>query len=119
MSDTLSRLADRIDSQAAISARSGQLEDLERIAGELRIERERLHSWAGLMSLLDETYPADLFTGVSGDPGPTIIVLIREVDRLRASLTELVELKDGPRDKHYRAAKDAAWNRAREALKAP
>jgi hypothetical protein len=88
VNDTLSRLADRIDSQAAISARSGQLADLERIASELRTERERLHSWAGLMALLDEHYPVDIFTGASSDPGPTIIVLIREVDRLRATLTK-------------------------------
>lgn len=44
MTDVLLRLADKIDSQAAISSRSGQLADLERIATELRAERDRLHS---------------------------------------------------------------------------
>jgi hypothetical protein len=39
-----------------------------------------------------------------------------EADRLRTALTELVRLKDGPRDDAYRAAKDDAWQAAREAL---
>jgi hypothetical protein len=37
-------------------------------------------------------------------------------DRYRAALAELVRLKDGPRDDAYRAAKDAAWQAARDAL---
>jgi hypothetical protein len=36
--------------------------------------------------------------------------------RLREALAELVCLKDGPRDDAYRAAKDAAWQAARDAL---
>lgn len=28
--------------------------------------------------LLDENYPADIFTGVSGDPGPVFVVRLRE-----------------------------------------
>lgn len=36
--------------------------------------------------------------------------------RFQAALAELVTLKDGPRDEHYRAAKDAAWDRARALL---
>lgn len=50
-------------------------------------EVERLNTWAGLMSLLDTHYPPDLVDGSSGDPGPRTIVLIREVDRLKALLT--------------------------------
>ena len=42
----------------------------------------------------------------------------RDADNLREALAELVLLKDGPRDEHYRATKDAAWERARAALKA-
>jgi hypothetical protein len=44
------------------------------------------------------------------------------LDRERKSLTarsvlsELVRLKDGPRDEAYRVAKDAAWQRARDVL---
>lgn len=37
-------------------------------------------------------------------------------ERLGEALDELVRLKDGPRDDAYRAAKDAAWDRARAAL---
>lgn len=37
--------------------------------------------------------------------------------RLYAALRELVRLKDGPRDDAYRAAKDAAWKRARDVLR--
>ena len=49
-------------------------------------ELERLSSWDGLMSVLDEHYPADVFNGSSGDPGARIVVLVREIDRLRAAL---------------------------------
>jgi alpha-D-ribose 1-methylphosphonate 5-triphosphate synthase subunit PhnI len=37
-------------------------------------------------------------------------------DDAYAVLKTLVELKDGPRDEHYRATKDAAWDAAREVL---
>lgn len=37
-------------------------------------------------------------------------------DRLEAVLTELVALKDGARDDHYRAEKDATWECARRVL---
>jgi hypothetical protein len=52
----------------------------------MRSELARLHSWDGLMELLDEHWPADIFTGESGDPGPRMIVAIREIDRLRSRL---------------------------------
>jgi hypothetical protein len=42
--------------------------------------------------------------------------LREENERLREALAELVRLKDGPRDDAYRAAKDAAWDRARDVL---
>jgi hypothetical protein len=48
-------------------------------------EIDRLHSWDGLMELLDEHWPADIFTGESGDPGPRIVALIRMVDQARAA----------------------------------
>lgn len=50
-------------------------------------EIDRLRSWDGLMSILDDHYPADVFDGSSGDPGPRIIVLIREIDRIRVGLS--------------------------------
>lgn len=42
----------------------------------------------------------------------------QDVTRLLAcaeALDELLRLKDGPRDDHYRATKEAAWERARKA----
>lgn len=44
---------------------------------------DHFRNWDGLLSILDEVYPADVFTGVSGDPGPRIIVLLREINALR------------------------------------
>jgi hypothetical protein len=46
-------------------------------------ELDRLHSWQGLMSLLDEHWPATVFKSSTEDPGPTIVFLLREVHRLR------------------------------------
>lgn len=52
-------------------------------------ERDRLHSWAGLMELLDEHYPADLIPTAPDDPardaGPRIVSLIRRVDAAEAA----------------------------------
>jgi hypothetical protein len=42
--------------------------------------------------------------------------VVEELEETREALAELVRLKDGPRDDAYRAAKDAAWERAREVL---
>lgn len=61
---------------------------------ELLAEVARLHTWAGLMSLLDQHYPPDTFDGSSGDPGPRIIALTREVGRLRDLNAELSETLD-------------------------
>lgn len=64
----------------------------------LRAEHDRLHSWAGLMSLLDEHWPDAVFRGTSGDPGPTIVFLLRQVDQLKAERArvqvEAVELRE-------------------------
>ena len=62
------------------------------ICGEAADEIERLHSWEGILSLLDEHYPADIFDGSSGDPGPTIIVLTREIERLRETYVRTKEV---------------------------
>lgn len=55
---------------------------------ELVAELERLHTWDGLMSLLDEHWPEVIFPTIedqeSRDPGPRIVSLIRWVDQLRA-----------------------------------
>ena len=63
--------------------------DRDRLAAELA----ELHSWRGLMSLLDEHWPADVFDGSSddSDPGPRIVFLIRQVDLLRRELVTVRE----------------------------
>ena len=48
-------------------------------------EIERLNTWNGLISLLDKHYPADIFDGSSGDPGPRTVALIREIGRLKGA----------------------------------
>ena len=57
--------------------------ELHKIANLARAEIERLHSWDGLMSLVDEHYPSDVVDGSSGEPGPRLIVLLREIERWR------------------------------------
>jgi uncharacterized small protein (DUF1192 family) len=52
----------------------------------LEAEVARLKTWAGLLSILDTHYPADVFDGSSGDEGPRIVALVREIGRLRTSL---------------------------------
>jgi hypothetical protein len=56
---------------------------------ELREENERLHSWGGLMELLDEHWPEDIVPtledDVYRDTGARIVSLIRWVERLRKS----------------------------------
>jgi len=42
-------------------------------------------TWQGLMSLLDEYYPPEVFDGSSGDEGPRIVALLRAVDAERSS----------------------------------
>lgn len=47
-------------------------------------EIERLHSWEGIMSLIDEHYPpAVQILNEGDDTGPRILRLIREIDKLR------------------------------------
>ena len=70
----------------------------DRLAAELA----ELHTWRGLMSLLDEHWPADVFDGSSNDPGARIVVLMREIDLLRGALAAvlgtLAAVRDGGRD---------------------
>jgi hypothetical protein len=74
--------------------------DRDRLAAELA----ELHTWRGLMSLLDEHWPADVFDGSpdSRDPGPRIVALMRQVDLLRRELEKvrgaLAAVRDGGRD---------------------
>ena len=56
-------------------------------------ERARLHSWDGLMSLLDEHYRESTFPTLpdddARDPGPRIVSLIRHLDAARVENAEL------------------------------
>lgn len=58
-------------------------------APQLVAEIRRLHTWDGLMSLLDEHYPVDIFPTEPDrddrDPGPRIISLLRTVSELRGA----------------------------------
>ena len=41
---------------------------------------KKIEKWAKItLDLLNEYYPPDIFTGVSGDKGPKAVVLIREI----------------------------------------
>src|SRR5262245_2866517 len=73
----------------------------------LRAEVVRLRTWDGVMAFLDEQYPADVFDGSSGDEGPRIIVLMREVVRYREALRELIEQFNS--DEHKRGWREE-WN---------
>lgn len=70
------------------SSSQGDVEgDVNQIIGEdvpaLVAEVERLNTWDGLVSLIDERYPADVMDGSTKDAGPRIVVLVREVARLQ------------------------------------
>ena len=54
-------------------------------------------SWDMLMDILDAVYPASVFTGVSGDPGPRIIVKLREIDAIRREGSGKTEKFNGHR----------------------
>jgi hypothetical protein len=60
-------------------------------ADTLAAEVRRLHTWNGLMSLLDEHYPADVMTGESGDPGPRILALVRALDERDRQIVQQAE----------------------------
>ena len=68
----------------------GLIDPLMMATRDLIAEVEGLHSWDGLMSLLDEHWPEDIFPTLDDtdkrDPGPRIISLIRSVDLYRKSL---------------------------------
>lgn len=84
------------DSLCGLSASRAKL--VLEAAGEI----ERLHSWKGLMSLLDEHYPSDIFEEgpLAKEPGTRIFTLIREVDRLKAIVEEHIHFvhSDGDSD---------------------
>lgn len=66
-------------------------------------ELDRLHSWRGLMELLDEHYPEDIFpTGPDSagrDFGPRIVSLMRNLDAVRAERDEALAAIERVRDR--------------------
>jgi len=59
--------------------------EVELLRAALRDDPEKW-SWDVLVlvgkRLLDEVYPADIFTGASGDPGPAYVVALRDALRV-------------------------------------
>lgn len=75
---------------AELRARADVGDDASELLAEIdraRAELDRLRTWAGLMELLDAEYPADVFPTepdrAARDPGPRIVSLLRQLDRLR------------------------------------
>ena len=68
-----------------------------RVINKLEAEVGRLHTWDGLMSLLDEHYPADvpLVSDPANGPGPRLVATIREVDQLREALRPFADVAKG------------------------
>lgn len=67
---------------------AAEVDALEADRDEVRRDLERLHSWAGLMELLDEHWPESIFPTTRDredrDAGARIVSLLRWVDDLRA-----------------------------------
>jgi hypothetical protein len=79
---------------------------------------ERLHSWGGLLTLLDEHWPTDIFpvpetveaskSQERRDTGPVVLGLIRWVDRLSADLADARQQLDHARADGQTAQRDLA-----------
>lgn len=89
-------LLDEMEIEGAQNFSAGELVELANLIGErnqLAREVDRLRTWDGLMELLDEHWPDDIFPTTDDtdrrDPGPRIVSLIRWVDRLRAREAEV------------------------------
>jgi hypothetical protein len=95
----------------------GETERLRAAVAERDAEMERLHSWDGLMSLLNEHYPEDVWpvrddSAKSMDPGHRVLSLIRRLDVAERRLGAVAALADGAdpasrrwRDCHSRASR--------------
>jgi hypothetical protein len=74
------------------------LPNADEVAHVLAAEVRRLHTWDGLMSLLDEHYPPDVPLGPDSDPGPRILRLTREVHLLKLVVDQLRAIEQQARE---------------------
>lgn len=93
----MSDIVERAKEALAETKCSDEMMDFFRVGlvRELAGELYRLHCWAGLMELLDEHWPEDIFPTVEGDDerrdaGVRIVSLLRWVNQLREELAENV-----------------------------
>lgn len=82
--EQLDRLATRLDSNAVVSMRPGQMADLESIAADLRAVVNRLKSWEGITALLN-------------DRAETETWLRNEIAEKNAAIHQLEDTLDGYR----------------------
>ncbi len=77
-------------------------------------------TWPGLLKILDTWYPADVFTTSSEDVGARLVVLARELARLRAALAYMADPENWAGDPHqitsHLHGHDTPYELARDAL---
>ena len=88
---------DELDAiEAEIVEGDESVDDLAAIIAALReawAEVERLHSWTGLLSLLDEHWPAELFPTLADNPardtGPRLVSALRRAENAEAAIARV------------------------------
>jgi hypothetical protein len=79
----------------------------------LTAELDRLRTWPGIMSVVDERYPVDVFPTVDDRPdrddGPRILSLLRRLQSAEAERDRLREALD-----YWKGRTEAAWERGDE-----
>ena len=90
----LAELLGRAIPDAEVAVRS-KLAEVTGERDEALVELDRLHTWAGLMSLADEHYPLDMFPVIDDRPDAfsslRIISLLRHLDQARAEVERLTD----------------------------
>lgn len=90
----------------------------------LLAELDRLHTWEGLMSLLDRHWPEDLFPKRhdidESDPGPCVVSLLRWLDELQTDNRRIADVVTENAELHYKLAETRReWARALRLPPAP
>lgn len=87
---------DRWSRTPGVTTATQLVADLISLAESQAAEIQRLHSWDGLMSILDGHYRESVFPTEADnpdrDPGPRIISLIRNLDRRTKQLAAIREI---------------------------